>query len=160
MIFREKKLQINFEIVTCDPCNFIMDHSKLIASVQKEEFISALRGLLITIFNSKVWIAWNSKSWKFMLMSLSLNCIYSISCKFHAESTPVKDISNYIEWKKPTADAACSYIDLSGFASEQIRRCLFIDYIILASILKKSKFEFSMFTVCMQLPQWLIIVCL
>ena len=37
MIFREK-------IVTCDPLNFTRDHSKFIASIQKEEFISAFKG--------------------------------------------------------------------------------------------------------------------
>ena len=44
MIFREKKLQFYLEIVTCDPLNFTMDHSKFIASIQKEEFISAFKG--------------------------------------------------------------------------------------------------------------------
>ena len=42
MIFREKTLQFYLEIVTCDPLNYTMDHSKFIASIQKKEFISAL----------------------------------------------------------------------------------------------------------------------
>ena len=36
MIFREK-LQFCLEIKTCDPLNYTIDHSKLIASIQKEE---------------------------------------------------------------------------------------------------------------------------
>ena len=31
---------------------------------------------------------------------------------------------------RPANHAICSYIDLSGYASGPIRRCLFIDYII------------------------------
>ena len=42
MIFREK-LQFCLEIKTCDPLNYTMDHSKLIASIQKEEFISSFK---------------------------------------------------------------------------------------------------------------------
>ena len=54
MIFREK-MQFCLEIKTCDPLNYTMDHSKFIASIQKEEFISSFKTvLLITIFNSKV----------------------------------------------------------------------------------------------------------
>ena len=40
MIFREKKLQFYLEIVICDLLNFTMDHSKFIAPIQKDEFIS------------------------------------------------------------------------------------------------------------------------
>ena len=39
-------------ILTCDPVNYTMDHSKLIASIQKEEFISGLRVLFL--FKRKV----------------------------------------------------------------------------------------------------------
>ena len=42
MILREK-LQFRLEIKTCDPLNYTMDHSKLIASIQKEEFISSFK---------------------------------------------------------------------------------------------------------------------
>ena len=42
MIFREK-LQFSLEIKTCDPLNYTMDHSKFIASIQKEEFISSFK---------------------------------------------------------------------------------------------------------------------
>ena len=42
MIFREK-LQFYLEIKTCDPLDYTMDHSKLIAPIQKEEFISSFK---------------------------------------------------------------------------------------------------------------------
>ena len=32
------------EIVTCDPLNYAMDHTKYIASIQKKELISAFKG--------------------------------------------------------------------------------------------------------------------
>ena len=38
-----KKLQFCLEIKTCDPLNYTMDHSKFIASIQKEEFISSFK---------------------------------------------------------------------------------------------------------------------
>ena len=41
--FRGKKIHFYLEIVACDPLNYTMDHSKFIASIQKKEFISALR---------------------------------------------------------------------------------------------------------------------
>ena len=42
MIFREK-LQFCLEIKTCDPLNYTMHHSKLIASIQIEEFIRSFK---------------------------------------------------------------------------------------------------------------------
>ena len=42
MIFREK-LQFCLEIKTCDPLNYTMDHSKFIALIQKEEFMSSFK---------------------------------------------------------------------------------------------------------------------
>ena len=42
MIFRGK-LQFSLEIQTCDPLYYTMDHSKFIASIQKEEFISSFK---------------------------------------------------------------------------------------------------------------------
>ena len=36
-------MHCNLEIVTFDPLNYTMDHSNFIASIQKEEFISALK---------------------------------------------------------------------------------------------------------------------
>ena len=42
MIFREK-LPFCLEIKTCDPLNYTMDHSKFIASIQKEEIISSFK---------------------------------------------------------------------------------------------------------------------
>ena len=38
-----KKLQFCLEIKTCDPLNYTMDHSKFIASIQKEEFICSFK---------------------------------------------------------------------------------------------------------------------
>ena len=38
-----KKLQFCLEIKTCDPLNYTVDHSKFIASIQKEEFISSFK---------------------------------------------------------------------------------------------------------------------
>ena len=43
MIFREKNA-IYLEIVTCDPLNCTMDHTKSIASTQMKELISAFKG--------------------------------------------------------------------------------------------------------------------
>ena len=37
------KLQFCLKIKTCDPLNYTMDHSKFIASIQKEEFISSFK---------------------------------------------------------------------------------------------------------------------
>ena len=42
MIFREK-LQFGLEIKTFDLLNYTVDHSKFIASTQKEEFISSFK---------------------------------------------------------------------------------------------------------------------
>ena len=44
---------------------------------------------------------------------------------------------NNIEWGNPTAHAICSYIESSGYASGPIRRCLFIDYIIIRLSISK-----------------------
>ena len=38
-----KKLQFCLKMKTCDPLNYTMDHSKFIASIQKEEFISSFK---------------------------------------------------------------------------------------------------------------------
>ena len=42
MTLREK-IQFCLEIKACDPLNYTMDHSKFIASIQKEEFISSFK---------------------------------------------------------------------------------------------------------------------
>ena len=42
MLFREK-LQFCLEIKTCHPLNYTIDHSKFIASIQKEEFICSFK---------------------------------------------------------------------------------------------------------------------
>ena len=39
----EKKCKLK-KIVTCDPLNYAMDHTKYIASIQKKELISAFKG--------------------------------------------------------------------------------------------------------------------
>ena len=44
-------MQFCLEIETCDSLNYTMDHSKIIVSTQKEEFISSFEVLLITILN-------------------------------------------------------------------------------------------------------------
>ena len=36
-------MQFCLEIKTCDPLNYTMDHSKFIASIQKEEIISSFK---------------------------------------------------------------------------------------------------------------------
>ena len=36
-------MQFNLEIITGDPLNYTVDHSKFIASIQKEEFISSFK---------------------------------------------------------------------------------------------------------------------
>ena len=36
-------MQFCLEIKTCDPLNYTMDHSKFIATIQKEEFISSFK---------------------------------------------------------------------------------------------------------------------
>ena len=51
-----------------------------------------------------------------------------------------------IEWEKPAFHVICSFMDLSGKASGQIKRCLFIGYII------------KIFTVLRYLRPFLIIV--
>ena len=42
-----KKLQLCLEIKICDPLNYTMDHSKFIASIQKEELISSFKSSVI-----------------------------------------------------------------------------------------------------------------
>ena len=37
-------MELYLEILTCDTLNYTMDHSKFIASIQKEEFKSAFKG--------------------------------------------------------------------------------------------------------------------
>ena len=65
-----------------------MDHSKFKASIQKEEFISSIKS------SANYYIQHQSlckvKSCEFRA-AVSLNCIYSTPCKFHAESTPVME---------------------------------------------------------------------
>ena len=69
-----------------------MDHSKFIASIQKEEFISSFKS------SANYYIQQQSLNYMYMMEHQilwiscdchSLNIIYSKSCKFHAESTPV-----------------------------------------------------------------------
>ena len=66
-----------------------MDHSKFIASIQKEKFISSFKSSAKAKSELHEYdghqILW------FSCCCHSLNCIYSKSCKFHAESTPVME---------------------------------------------------------------------
>ena len=65
MIFREKKTYTFFlEIGTCDSLNYTMDHSKYIALIQMEEFISAFRILLIAIVNMDFFYLAVNINWK------------------------------------------------------------------------------------------------
>ena len=67
-MFLGEKLHFCLENKTCDPLNIIMDHSKFIASIQKEEFISSFKSSANYFINSKVWISciwWNTKSYEF-----------------------------------------------------------------------------------------------
>ena len=119
-----QKLQFCLEIKTCGPLNYTMDHSKFIASIQKEEFISSFKSSanyylqqqsLNHMYMMKHQILWIS------CCCHSLNCIYNKSCKFHAESTPVMEkflwslfLVTNIEWEKPAAHVICSFMDSSG----------------------------------------------
>ena len=107
-----------------------MDHSKFIASIQEEEFISSFKT------SANYYIQQQSLNYMYMVKQQILwisccchllNFIYSKSCKFHAESTPVMKsiLVTNIEWENPR-----SSMDLSGYASGPIRGCLFIGYII------------------------------
>ena len=43
MFAKREKTAMLLENKTCDPLNYTMDHSKFIASIQKEEFISLFK---------------------------------------------------------------------------------------------------------------------
>ena len=71
-----------------------MDHSKFFASIQKEEFINWFKS------SAYYYIQQQSLNYMYMMKHqilwiscccYSLTCIYSKSCKFHAESTPVME---------------------------------------------------------------------
>ena len=51
-----KKLQFCLEIKTCDPLIYTMDHSKFIASIQMEEFISSFKLLLYSTAKSELHV--------------------------------------------------------------------------------------------------------
>ena len=89
-------MQFCFEIKICDQLNNTMVHSKFIASIQKEEFIKSFKS------SANYYIPQQSLNYMYMMKHQilgisccchSLNCIYSKSCKFHAESTPVMKVS-------------------------------------------------------------------
>ena len=46
----------------------------------------------------------------------------------------------YFATSRPANHAICSFIDSSGYASGPIRRCLFIDYIIIENIMENRAF--------------------
>ena len=65
-----------------------MDHSKFIASTQKEEFIRSFKS------SANYYIQQQSLNYMYLmkhqnLVNFVLHCMYNKSCKFHAESTPV-----------------------------------------------------------------------
>ena len=64
-----------------------MDHSKFIASIQKEEFISSFQRAKseLHVYDETPNLV------NFLLLSLTELYFYSKSCKFHAESTPVME---------------------------------------------------------------------
>ena len=77
-------MQFYLEIVTCDPLNFTMDHSKFIASIEKEEFISAFKGSA-DYYIQQQSLNYNEKPnlVNFVLMSLTelyLQQIMQVSC--------------------------------------------------------------------------------
>ena len=76
-----------------------MDHFKFIASIQKEEFISSFKSSAI-YYNQQqslnyMYMMEHQIFWISCFCHL-LNCIYSKSCKFHAESTPVMESFNEV----------------------------------------------------------------
>ena len=90
-----------------------MDHSKYIASIQKEEFISSIKSA------ANYYIQQQSLNYMYMMkhqISHSLNCIYSKSCKVYAESTPVMKsiLVTNIQWEKTAAHVIYSFMDSSG----------------------------------------------
>ena len=48
----------------------------------------------------------------------------------------------------PASHAICSFIDSSGYASGPIRRCLFIDYIIIVIINSKTYSDAQIYVFC------------
>ena len=84
-----EKLQFCWEIKTCDPLNYTMDHSKFIASIQKDEFISSFKSY------ANYYIQHQSLNYmydeipnlvNFVLLSLTesyLQQIMQVSCKKH-----------------------------------------------------------------------------
>ena len=73
MIFREK-LQFCLEIKACDPLNYTIDHSKFIASIQKEEFISS--------FNGRTRLCFNNRKYFYGLLNSNNNIIVKLMIKF------------------------------------------------------------------------------
>ena len=113
MIFRER-LQFYLEIVTFDPLYFTMDHSKFIASVQKEEFIKGSADYYIQLQSLNYLYMYNHNETpnlvNFVLMSLTTNHA-SFMLKAHMLWIVSILVTN-IECEKHTAHAACSYIDV------------------------------------------------
>ena len=84
MIFRE---QFYLEIFTCDPLNYTIEHSKFIAHIQKEEFISSFKSSA----KAKSELHEYDKTpnlVNFMLLSITELYLQQI-LQFHAESTSV-----------------------------------------------------------------------
>ena len=82
-------MQFCLEIKTCDPLNYTIDHSKFIASIQKEEFISLFKSsadnrLLYSTAKSELHVYDETPNLvNFVLLSLSelfLQQIMQVSC--------------------------------------------------------------------------------
>ena len=87
MISREK-LQFCLEIKTCDPLNYTMDHSKFIASIQKEKFISSFK-------NSNHYFQQQSLNYMYMMKPQ----ILWISCCCHSLNCILQQIMQVSCWK-------------------------------------------------------------
>ena len=59
---------------------------------------------------------------------------------------------------RPASSAICSFIDSSGHASGPIRRCLFIDFIIIVIINSKTYSDAQIYVFCIVFADWFHIV--
>ena len=112
-------MQFCLEIKTRDPLNYTMDYSKFIAFIQEGEFISSFKS------SANYYMQQQSLNYMYLMKHQilwisccchSLNCIYSKSCKYHAENTFLWSLFlvTNIEWEKPAAHVICSFMDSSG----------------------------------------------
>ena len=110
-------MQFNLEIITVDPLNYTMDHSKCIASIQKEEFISSF-------MSSANYIQQQYDETpnlvNFVLLSFTefyLQQIMQVSCWKHTCCGKFPwglFLVTNIQWEKPAAHEICTFMDSSG----------------------------------------------